>query len=325
MATIVKRGKGAWLARIRRKGYPPQAKTFDSKTEAAEWARSVESSMDRGLFVDYSEAERTTLTDALDRYEREVTSKKKGKGQEKDRLNVWRGSALAARSLVSIRSADVASWRDGRLEDGISPHTICNDLSLLSHVYRVATTDWGIAGLTNPCEHVRRPKRPEGRDRRLEAGEEERLLAALPASVGAVVRLALETGARRGEILALRWENIDLGKRTARLPDTKNGTARDLPLSTRAVEVLRQQPRRLHDSRVFQITPAHVSKSFREACERAGVEDLRFHDLRHEATSRLFEKGLNPMQVAAITGHKTLVMLRRYTHLRAEDLAALLG
>jgi integrase len=133
-----------------------------------------------------------------------------------------------------------------------------------------------------------------------------------------------ETDERPVQTAGLLWVNVDLQKRTATLPMTKNGTARVVPLSSVAVDVLRGMPRSL-DGRVFGTTYEAIHLSFTRACKRASIEDLRFHDLRHEATSRLFEKGLNPMQVAAITGHKTLQMLKRYTHLRAEDLARLLG
>jgi integrase len=117
---------------------------------------------------------------------------------------------------------------------------------------------------------------------------------------------------------------VNLKKRTAHLPKTKNGEARTMPLSSRAVATLENLPRNL-DGRVFGTTYEGIHQAFVRACRRAGIADLRFHDLRHEATSRLFEKGFNPMEVSAITGHKTLQMLKRYTHLRAEDLAKRMG
>ncbi|BBF65303.1 site-specific integrase [Acidithiobacillus sp. 'AMD consortium'] len=107
-------------------------------------------------------------------------------------------------------------------------------------------------------------------------------------------------------------------------PDSKTGDPRRVPLSSRALAVLDALPRRM-DGEVWGVRADSITQAFARACHRAGIEDLRFHDLRHEATSRFFEKGLNPMQVAAITGHKTLQMLKRYTHLRAEDLAKILG
>ena len=135
-----------------------------------------------------------------------------------------------------------------------------------------------------------------------------------------VVELALETAMRRGELLALQWKHVDLERRVAYLPMTKNGLARSVPLSTRAAGVLSSLPR--HSSGVvFPISPAAFQQAFVRACTTAKVVDLHFHDLRHEATSRLFELGLNTMEVASVTGHETLQMLRRYTHLNPEVLA----
>jgi integrase len=134
---------------------------------------------------------------------------------------------------------------------------------------------------------------------------------------------------RRGEILALVWSNVNLEAQVAVLPQTKNGELRRVPLSKDAVAVLKEQ--RLTTTiqsitgKVFDVSQISLDKAWRRACKKAGIEELRFHDLRHEAISRLFEMGLNPMEVSTISGHKTLQMLKRYTHLRAEDLAKKLG
>ena len=154
-------------------------------------------------------------------------------------------------------------------------------------------------------------------------GEIDRILAASEsAELQAVVTIAVETAMRRSELAALRWENVDLKKRVAHLPKTKTDVPRSVPLSTAAIRALKLlSPAK--EGRVFSLQAESMSQAFERAClpHRANVANLRFHDLRHEATSRLFEKGLNVMEVAAITGHKTLEMLKRYTHLRAEDLA----
>jgi len=140
-----------------------------------------------------------------------------------------------------------------------------------------------------------------------------------------VIHLALETAMRLGELVSLRWEHVDLTRRIAHLPDTKNGESRTVPLSTTAVNVLRALPRSLHGQVFPGLTTEAVKRAYIRAVDRAGIEDLHFHDLHHEATMRLFERGLNIMEVATITGHKDLRMLRRYTHLKAEDLAKKLG
>lgn len=320
MATFERRPAG-WRVKIRRRGFPQRSRTFDTKAEAERWARDQEASMDAGRWRDMAEAERTTLADALDRYEREVTPAKKGARQESQRIAQWQGSSLAERSLASIRGMDLADWRDSRLNEGRAPSTIRNDLTLISHLYRIARTEWGMEGLHNPVQDVRRPRQRPGRERRLEPGEEERLRAEAGPEWNALLTVALETAMRRGELVSLRWANVYLRRRVARLPETKNDSARDVPLSSSAVAALESLPRDI-GGRVFRWTPDYVTKGWRELCRRAGVRGLTFHDLRHEATSRLVESGrYSLMEVAAITGHKTMVMLKRYTQLRAEELA----
>ena len=176
-------------------------------------------------------------------------------------------------------------------------------------------------GLKNPVKAIRMPSPPSGRERRLQAGELEKLLESLSEEMSQVVRFALETAMRRGEIYGMTWDMVDLNKRTVTLPDTKNGQKRIVPLSTEAVAVLKERlgTRRL-DGEVWNIGLDAISQDFAKACHKLGISGLHFHDLRHEATSRLFEKGFDTMEVRTITGHKTLQMLARYTHLRAEDL-----
>jgi integrase len=136
-----------------------------------------------------------------------------------------------------------------------------------------------------------------------------------------IVRLAIETAMRQGELVSMHWTHTDLKRRTIFLAHTKNGDSRTVPLSTDAVAVLSALPYDINGHVFPGVTTESIKKAFIRATRRAGIEDLHFHDLRHEATTRLFERGLNIMEVATITGHKDLRMLRRYTHLKAEDLA----
>ena len=216
-----------------------------------------------------------------------------------------------------------------KMGHGLSPNTIRIHLALLSHLFNTARTAWGMESLTNPVDLVKgqRPKLPSGRDRRLVGDELPRLLAAAQVyggEIGPIITWAIETAMRRGEIAAMRWEHMDRKARVLLIPETKTGTPRRVPLSTAALGVLDVLPRRI-DGRVWAMRPDSISQAFERVCQAAGIEGLTFHDLRHEATSRLFEKGLNPMEVAAITGHKTLQMLKRYTHLKAKDLVGRLG
>ncbi len=333
MATYVQRpgpgGKRVWQALVRRKGYPQQTQTFDTKSEAQAWAGGIENAMRRGTFVSHAEAERTTLAEALDRYRREVTPAKKGASIERFRLDRWAAHDYAQRSLASLRGKDIADYIEERRQDGAAPATIHKEINLLSHLFNTARTAWGMESLTNPVDLVKgqRPKLPGGRTRRLVGDDLPRLLAAAQAyggEIGPLITWAIETAMRRGEIAAMRWDHLDRKARVLLIPETKTGTPRRVPLSTAALGVLDQLPRRI-DGRVWGMRPDSSSQAFERVCGAAGIEGLTFHDLRHEATSRLFEKGLNPMQVAAITGHKTLQMLKRYTHLKAEDLVGMLG
>jgi len=327
MATFRKRGPYQWQAQVRKKGQLLQTKTFETRAQAEQWARAIEVEMDKGVFVSRAEAESTTLKELLERYLAEVTPLKKGVEPETNRLRAFMRLPLARRFVAGIRGVDMARFRDERLRQ-VSSSTVKRDLVLLGHVFEVARKEWGIH-VHNPVRDIKLPADGRPRDRRLHAGEETRLVAACREARNPyllpVVQLALETAMRQGELLRLRWEHIDLNRRTAHLPDTKNGEARTVPLSTTATQVLRTLPRSLHGQAFPGVTTEAIKRAYIRAVRRAGIEDLRFHDLRHEATTRLFEKGLNIMEVASITGHKDLRMLRRYTHLKAEDLARKLG
>jgi len=334
MATIDKRGPYQYRVRVRRKGYPEQVKTLETLDSAKKWARDIESKMDRGVFISMIEAETTTLCECLTRYLREKTANKKGWKQERCRIQRIQHHPLASRVMASIRSKDIAEYRDERMASPSvnSATTVLHELKIFSHVFNTARKEWGMEGLANPADSIAKPSTPRARDRRLVGDEEQRLLEAArennPA-LHALIVVAIETAMRRGELASLRWKDIKGNIATSE--DTndeklrKNGEKLRVPLSSRALAAIQALPRQLHDDRVFGLTADAITKAFRRICKRAGITNLRFHDLRHEATSRLFEKGLNPMQVAAITGHKTLQMLKRYTHLRAEDLVKMLG
>lgn len=348
MATFTQRQSGWWQAVIRRKGHAQQSRTFQTKNDAEIWARDVESQMDRRVFVDRAEAEATTLLAALDRYAREVTSKKKSAAREGARILVWQGHQLAARSLASLRASDLAAYRDERLAAGLAPATVRLELSIISHLFSVASKEWGIP-VQNPVQAIRMPRVSNARNRRLEGDEESWLLESLSKCRNTWMRpafvLAIETAMRQSELLSLEWKNVDLARRTARLPDTKNGTERIVPLSTRAIAVLESLPRSVN-GRVLQTTPGAVIQSWerivlraRLAYEKAQISagakpkdvladptlrDLCWHDLRHEATSRLAEK-LQMHELMKVTGHKESRMVARYYHPRAEDLALKIG
>lgn len=231
--------------------------------------------------------------------------------------------------LAAIRGRDVAeAVREMTEAEGKSPNTVRLHLALLSHLFNVARTEWGMEALSNPVELVRKSRVPRGRDRRLVGDEEDRLLAACRAmnpELATIVTIAIETAMRQGEIMGLTWDKIDLSQRCVTLEFTKNGEKRIVPLTTKATQIFRDLPRNL-DGRVWTYTSEGMRASYNKALKHVGIDGLTFHDLRHEATSRLFDMGLNPMRVAAaITWHKNMQMLKWYTHLKAEDLVKLIG
>lgn len=348
MASFFKRGVYQWEVKIRRKGYPQICKTFDSKADAETWAWTIESEMKRGIFISRSEAENTTLSEILKRYMKDVTPLKKGAEREKNRIKKWLARPISSRFLATIRGADIAEFRDAERKRGLAENSIRLEITLLSHVFETARTEWKMESLFNPCRSIKLPAGSKQRDRRLESEEEKYLLAALRAvcrnpHAAPIAQFAVETAMRQSEILGLEWVRVDLKKRIAVLEDTKNGERRIVPLSSNAAEILRAIAPDEDERKglVFRMTQDGLIRAFARACEQGRklyrketeqdppsgfLENLRFHDLRHEATSRFFESGrLDMMEVASITGHKTLHMLKRYTHLRAEDLAKKLG
>lgn len=330
MATIRKL-RGRWQAQVRRRGMKPRCKSFDSKTEAEKWARDLESQVDKfGAAPDTRILENTTLGALMKRYAEEVSPSKRGSTQEIQRLGVLQRHDLAYRTLVGLSQQDIASFRDERLKT-VKPATAVRELAILSHVLDVAMRDWGYPLAQNVVKMIRRPSINNARSRRLSATEEQRLLTACDDGrvecFRALVIVAIETGMRRGELLGLKWSDISHNRRVISLAMTKNGTSREVPLSQRAYEALMtlKQCETVDQSMPFAMTTSAFEQTWRRVLKRAGVRDLKFHDLRHEAVSRFFELGLNIMEVSSISGHKELSMLKRYTHLNAESLVSRLG
>lgn len=339
-----KNGKVTYRVRVYHRRCVVADATFDKKIEAQKFEAEVKAKLAMGTWRDNSEAERTSMAEAIERYISEVTITKRSRVTETYRLRAIAKRPLAQMSMAEIRSLDIARYRDQRLKE-VKPGSVLRELTQIGHLFEIARKEWGMH-IQNPVRDVRKPADAKARDRRLVGDEEALLLKACRVArnpwLEPIVIIAIETGMRRSEILSVMWKDVDFSRRYIHLRETKNGEARGVPLSSRALSTLKNLPRSM-DGRVFPTTPNAVKLAFerarkracphvddfrnglKKACDCEGIQDLHFHDLRHEATSRLFEKGLNPMQVASITGHKTLQMLRRYTHLQAEDLAKLLG
>jgi integrase len=322
MATFRKRGTH-WQAIVRRKGLPPLTRTFAAKADAALWARQIEHLADTGsLREDPRILGQTTLGDVLRRYRDEVTPRKRGRDPETVVLTALLRRPICAYTLEQLSAKHLAEYRDQRRLE-VGPATVNKDLNLIQHAIKIAQQEWGLPIPHNPVTMVRKLVRPPGRDRRLREGEFEALIHASKSCrnrlIEPVIRLAVETGMRRSELLSLRWQNTDLAARTAHLPVTKNGLSRTVPLTPEAVRIIQELPRA--DELVLPMSAEAAKLSWQRIVKKAGLVDLRFHDLRHEATSRFFEMGLNVPEVALITGHRDGRMLFRYTHLKAENVA----
>ncbi|MBT3031598.1 MAG: site-specific integrase [Candidatus Thiodiazotropha sp. (ex Lucina pensylvanica)] len=324
MATIRKRGN-KYQVQIRKKGFPTLTQSFINKTTALTWVKKIESDIERDQFIDCSVAQQTQISDILDRYETEIIPHKRGGSAEKPRTKLLR-TTLGHLKLQDLKPHIIAQYRDSRLQR-VKSSTVRRELALLSHVINIAIIDWGIdLPKGNPVSSIRLPSEAVGRDRRITNHEESQLLNALSGNhmMKSIVVIATETGMRRGEIAAMQWDHINWPSQTLSIPITKTEIPRVIPLSNKAMEAITRLPRRINGL-VWGIRPDSITQAFERACKRAGIEDLRFHDLRHEATSRFFENGLSIMEVSVITGHKDVRMLKRYTHIRPENLVKKLG
>lgn len=346
MATFEKR-PGGWRAQVRRKGAKSISRTFDLRKDAEAWAAEIEREIRRGnLAVVDMAASKLTFDECADKYAAGPLTSLRSRKTSELYLQKARGR-FGPSFITAIRNAEVAKWRDALLQEGTSPRSVAYCLSVLSTVLTFAQQELSVTlPGGNPVSAVRKPSLPKGRDRRLQPGELVALLQAADRSratgLRQAIEIAIETSMRLSEIVHLEWQHVDLLARTAHLPDTKNGESRTVALSSAAAASLSMlaTPTKRR-GRVFsnwgtkfalEKAWSHCRKSAlaaylkecTEACsipDPAFLKDLRFHDLRHEAASRLFERGLGIMEVASMTGHKSLAMLKRYTHIEAAKLA----
>jgi integrase len=325
MATLRKRKNGHWQARVR-KANQTVSKTFINKADAERWAKQVEVDIQKGSYTNLVLAERTTLGELIDRYIKEVIPTMRGALEDRFRLKALQRRTLSKLSMTALTPSKIADYRDQRLTQ-VSSGTVIRELAYISSIINQARREWGI-NIDNPVRLVRKPQSPQGRNRILNEAEKLRILDELvPRPTRRVslwmrplVEFALETGMRRGEMLALTWANVDLMNRTAFLPLTKNGESRTVPLSSKAILILESLPRSI-TGEVFPIKPEAVAAAFIKATRRGGVKDFHFHDLRHTAITNLATKLPNLIELAAVSGHKSLAMLKRYYHPTAKDLA----
>lgn len=325
MATLRKRGN-KWQVQIRRRPHPALSRTFHLRSDALAWARQKELEADRyGLTTAYKALASMTVAAVITRYRNEVVPRKRGADRETIALNAFLRRKLSRVKLNHLTPGVVAAYLDERLSC-VKPASVNRELDMLRHAFEVARRDWKLPITENPFAFVTRPKRCPGRTRRLQAGEWERLQQACAQCrnpfILTLVELALETGMRRGEMLQARWQDVSVQNRTLHIPVTKSGHARTIPLSSRAIAILaglRSQTE--EDDRLVPLTVDTLKMAWQRLTRRAGLKDLHFHDLRHEAVSRFFERGLSVPEVALISGHRDPRMLFRYTHPSAETIA----
>ncbi|MCH1515668.1 MAG: site-specific integrase [Alphaproteobacteria bacterium] len=313
MASIRKRN-GLWQVQVRSRNIGSTTKSFHRKADAEYWAKEQEALMQSGQWHKASYCN-LTIRDMVEEYSKRVTPQKRGKETELRRLR----RLLGEKDLMSIRLEDAlppifASFRDRRLSDGVRA---CQyDLVLLRHAWNMARIEWGWPIGDNPLSLIRMPKNNPPRERRLRPGEYQLLKTEVQGSrcwyLWPIIDIAIETAMRRGEILGLKWEDIDWTKNQVLLPLTKNGRSRWVPLSSLAIEHLRPVPQT--SNLVFPVTDVAFRQAWDRLRSRAGINDLTFHDLRHEAISRMFESGMKIHEVMAVSGHRTASQLFRYTH-----------
>jgi integrase len=342
MATIEKRTTGTgglvYRVKVRIRGYPDQTATFERLTDARKWATQTEAAIREGRHFKHAEANKRTVAEMLDRYTQDVLpTKGKQKNTQVHQVDYWR-TELGPYLLADLTADRIAKARDklakSKTRRGpMQPATVVRYLAALSHVCTVAMKEWGWLD-DNPCRKVTKPKEPRGRVRFLSDDERTRLLDACRQSSNpflyTAVVLALSTGARRMEILSLTWSQVDLDRRVAVLHDTKNGERRVLPLAGPALSLLRERAkvrptdtdllfpgntRRKADGTLGEIKPVDLVFSFQNAMKEAGIENFRWHDLRHSAASYLAMNGASLAEIAEVLGHKTLAMVKRYAHM----------
>ena len=334
MAVIRKRGN-AWQAIIRKKGYPQKSKSFRTKKMAEDWARTTEDKMVVGEYIDTTSA-RISVSDLLDRYELEITPRKKSAQKEKSRIRILKAQ-LGDYYLSNLQSKHIVEYVDKRLET-VKSDTVRRELSTLANAIHIGNVLWKYHIRTNPVTEAKELlsstwtlEEGEERNRRLTENEEEQLLKAAEkqgSNIENIIKIAIRTAMRRGEIARICAAHINKDKHTLYIPDVKSvrkKRSRTIPLPDDIYNLLIRLSDNTeigHDQPLFGIHPDTITHRFAKVASLAELKNVRFHDLRHEATSRLFEMGWSIEEVRLVTGHADLKSLMRYTHLQPDRLVS---
>ncbi|KAA1015942.1 site-specific integrase [Paraburkholderia panacisoli] len=328
--------KGGWRAYVERRGVRATG-TYDTKAKAQAWAGEVEAAILNGTYRAPNApptAESMTVAELFRRYSQKVSTTKDGAKWEQSRIEKFLADneAIAATRLSECTSQQFADWRDARLEH-VSSATVIREMNLYSNIFCVARDESKLIE-KSPLSGVRRPKEPKPRDRRISDDESEKLLFALgyggndfatiSARVGAMFLFAIETGARASEMVRLTWDRVTLSRQYVHFPKTKNGFARDVALSPRAIKIIQSfAPLRDKENKadpVFKVNTSQLDALFRKARDKCKIKDLHFHDTRHEAITRLAKK-LAVLDLARMVGIRDLDILMVYYNETAEDMA----
>ena len=315
MASITKRN-GKYFVQVRRCGHS-QSKTFTQRKDAENWAKQLELELERrDLPTDpRKKLKDVTLGSLIERYRDTVSIRKKSGKNEQIVLNAFLRHDITKKPVVDVTTSDFALYRDERLQT-VSPTTLKRELTVLQNVYKIAKKDWGLPLKHNPVTDLGFSAPVVRRDRVLQDGELELIVEDARTRknplILPIILFAIETGMRLGEIVAARWDHLDLKNRLLLIPETKTATPRKIPLSLKAMEILEGLDP-LSDE-IFPLSAGLLKLTWKRILQRVGISDLHFHDLRHHCITELFEKGLHIGEVSQISGHKTWSQLKTYTN-----------
>jgi integrase len=336
MATLTKLASGRWRAQIRKNGFATQSQTFETKGEAQHWARDTERQMDTNSFSKAQEARVTRVSEIAERYLKEIVAPRSR--SETTRMKYFiRTQPFMAKKLSDVTADDIKKYRDGRLET-VSKATVSREMNILAGMFTHAIKEWGYTMPFNPVRMVKKPANADvRRDRRVTDDEIERILAAAGFKEGVAPKtgveysawaflLAIETAMRLGEIVSIKVKDYKSEERHVKLWRTKNGDDRNVPLSTRAMELLDVLVSgKGQNDDIFPYSSDVLGEFFRRVRSASGINGLHFHDTRHEAITRMASKLTNTLELSSVSGHRDPRFLRRYYNPNPQDLAAKLG
>ena len=334
--SAIRKREGSWVAEVRRTGHKSVSKSFATKSLASEWARKVESEMDASLYRDNRTLNSITFGHLVDCYTKEIGAIRPF-AKNKAAVLKTLSAALGSVPLSSLDADRLGKYVNQRRDGGASGVTVGIDLTYIGGIMKTASAIWkipvdriAVSNARARLAHLGVSTKSRERTRRPTAVEIETLCEHSRAKgsrqrvpMPDIIQFAVATAMRLGEIINIKWADLNEKDRTVVIrnrkhPTEKAGNDQEVPLLGEAWEVVKRQPQKTEW--IFPVTEGTVSTIFPRACHALGIKDLKFHDLRHEGVSRLFEQGYTIEQVALVSGHRDWKMLARYTQIRAKDL-----